>query len=64
MQILTGQKVGKILFNQTASGPKAVGVNFGANKAVNFNVYAKQEVLLAAGSAISPLILEYSGIGT
>lgn len=64
LQILTGQKVGKVLFNQTASGPKAVGVNFGTNKAVNFNVYAKQEVLLAAGSAISPLILEYSGIGT
>ena len=38
-------------------------MNFGTNKALNFNVYVKQEVLLAAGSAISPLILEYSGIG-
>ncbi|KAH8700511.1 glucose oxidase [Talaromyces proteolyticus] len=63
LKILTGQMVGKILFNQTASGPKAVGVNFGTNKAVNFNVYTRHEVLLAAGSAISPLILEYSGIG-
>nr|CAE47418.1 glucose oxidase [Talaromyces variabilis] len=63
LKIMTGQTVGKVLFNQTASGPKAVGVNFGTNKAVNFDVYAKHEVLLAAGSAISPLILEYSGIG-
>ncbi|KAL2816640.1 glucose oxidase [Aspergillus cavernicola] len=63
LQILTGQMVGKVLFNQSISGPKAVGVNFGTNKAVNFNVYAKHEVILAAGSAISPLILEYSGIG-
>jgi choline dehydrogenase-like flavoprotein len=63
LQILTGQMVGKVLFDQTASGPKAIGVNFGTNKAVNFDVYAAREVLLAAGSAISPLILEYSGIG-
>jgi choline dehydrogenase-like flavoprotein len=63
LKILTGQMVGKVLFTQTAAGPKAIGVNFGTNKAVNFNVYAKHEVLLAAGSAISPLILEYSGIG-
>lgn len=61
LHILTGQMVGKVLFDD--SGLKATGVNFGVNKAVNFNVYAKHEVLLAAGSAISPLILEYSGIG-
>ncbi|KAL2831862.1 GMC oxidoreductase-domain-containing protein [Aspergillus pseudoustus] len=60
---LTGQLVGKVLFDQNAPGFKAIGVNFGNNKAVNFNVYAEHEVLLAAGSAISPLILEYSGIG-
>lgn len=65
LKILTGQMVGKVLFKKTTAqeGPKAVGVNFGTNKAVNFDVYAKHEVLLAAGSAISPLILEYSGIG-
>lgn len=62
LKILTGQMVGKVLFDD--SGLRAVGVNFGTNKAVNFNVSAKQEVLLAAGSSISPLILEYSGIGT
>jgi choline dehydrogenase-like flavoprotein len=63
LQILTGQFVGKVLINQTVSGHKAVGVNFGTNKNVNFDVYAKHEVLLAAGSAVSPRILEYSGIG-
>ncbi|KAG2414768.1 glucose oxidase precursor [Aspergillus terreus] len=63
LKILTGQVVGKVIFDQDAPGLKASGVNFGTNKAVNFNVYANHEVLLAAGSAISPLILEYSGIG-
>ncbi|KAJ5368775.1 glucose oxidase precursor [Penicillium cataractarum] len=63
LHVLTGQVVGKVLFNQTAAGPRAVGVNFGTNKAVNFDVYAKHEVLLAAGSVISPFILEHSGIG-
>jgi choline dehydrogenase-like flavoprotein len=61
LHVLTGQMVGKVLFDD--SGLKANGVNFGTNKAVNFNAFAKHEVLLAAGSAISPLILEYSGIG-
>lgn len=68
LQVLTGQFVAKVLINQTAtsgpvSGHKAVGVNFGTNKNVNFNVYAKHEVLLASGSVVSPRILEYSGIG-
>lgn len=72
LKILTGQVVGKVLFDEknsasgsssTSNQPRAVGVNFGTHRAVNFNTYAKREVLLAAGSAISPLILEYSGIG-
>ncbi|KAB8254498.1 GMC oxidoreductase-domain-containing protein [Aspergillus pseudonomiae] len=63
LKVLTGQAVGKVIFDQNAPGLKAIGVNFGRNKAVNFNAYASHEVLLAAGSAISPLILEYSGIG-
>ncbi|KAL5335919.1 glucose-methanol-choline oxidoreductase [Aspergillus crustosus] len=60
--ILTGQVVGKILFNEDASDLKAIGVNFGTHKSVNSNIYTKHEVL-AAGSAISLLILRYSGIG-
>ncbi|KAL3468819.1 GMC oxidoreductase-domain-containing protein [Aspergillus californicus] len=63
LHILTGQAVAKVLFDQSNSDLKAIGVNFGTHKSVNFNAYAKHEVMLAAGSAISPLILEYSGIG-
>ncbi|OAR01561.1 hypothetical protein LLEC1_04682 [Akanthomyces lecanii] len=63
LKVLTGHVVGKVLFDQKAAGLKAIGVNFGTNKAVHFNAYAKHEVLLAAGSSISPLILEYSGVG-
>ncbi|KAM3522091.1 hypothetical protein MY4038_008777 [Beauveria bassiana] len=63
LKVLTGHAVGRVLFVEQAPGVRAIGVNFGTNKAVNYNAYAKQEVLLAAGSSISPLILEYSGIG-
>ncbi|KAE8316804.1 GMC oxidoreductase-domain-containing protein [Aspergillus transmontanensis] len=63
LKVLTGQRVGKVLLNKTESGAKATGLNFGTHRKVNYNVYAKHEVLLAAGSAISPLILEWSGIG-
>ncbi|KAL4954462.1 GMC oxidoreductase-domain-containing protein [Aspergillus filifer] len=65
LHVLTGQVVGKVLFDdsQNSSDLKAVGVNFGTHKSVNFNAFVRHEVLLAAGSAISPLILEYSGIG-
>jgi choline dehydrogenase-like flavoprotein len=65
LKVLTGQVVGKVLFDEESNVPglKAIGVNFGTHKSVNFNAYARHEVLLAAGSSISPLILEYSGIG-
>nr|CAC12802.1 glucose oxidase [Aspergillus niger] len=63
LQVLTGQLVGKVLLDQNNTVPKAVGVEFGTHKANTFNVYAKHEVLLAAGSAVSPQILEHSGIG-
>ncbi|KAA8651071.1 hypothetical protein EYZ11_010222 [Aspergillus tanneri] len=63
LKVLTGQMVGKVLLNKTESGIKATGVNYGTHRNVNFNVSVKHEVLLAAGSAISPLILEWSGIG-
>ncbi|KAL4902309.1 hypothetical protein BDW74DRAFT_186871 [Aspergillus multicolor] len=65
LKVLTGQDVGKVLFDQDSANAdlKAIGVNFGTHKSINFNAYANHEILLAAGSAISPLILEYSGIG-
>ncbi|KAE8145669.1 GMC oxidoreductase-domain-containing protein [Aspergillus avenaceus] len=65
LNVLTGQAVGKVLFSNVtaAETPKAVGVEFGTHNTVTFHAYANQEVLLAAGSAVSPTILEYSGIG-
>ncbi|OGE54160.1 hypothetical protein PENARI_c006G11044 [Penicillium arizonense] len=63
LKVLTGQMVGRVLFNNKSSTPKATGVNFGTHKNVNFDVYARREVLLAAGSTVSPQILEHSGIG-
>ena len=63
-QVLTGQSVGKVLLDKTVPGaPKAIGVEFGTHRTRKYEVYAHQEVLLAAGSTISPTILEYSGIG-
>jgi hypothetical protein len=68
--VLTGQLVGKVnlgLDSTEKDGPeyKAKGVEFGTHRKEgwSFNVTAKEEVLLAAGSTISPLILQYSGIG-
>ncbi|KAI9928051.1 hypothetical protein AWENTII_012282 [Aspergillus wentii] len=64
LMVLTGQLVGKVLLNQTADGtPKAVGVEFGTNRQSKFEAYATHEVLLAAGSTVSPQILEHSGVG-
>ncbi|KAJ0416311.1 glucose oxidase [Aspergillus carlsbadensis] len=77
--VLTGQLVGKVnlqllnpgdanLANRTSASTvkyRATGVEFGTNneEGWKFNITAKHEVLLAAGSAMSPLILQYSGIG-
>ncbi|KAE8356250.1 GMC oxidoreductase-domain-containing protein [Aspergillus coremiiformis] len=63
LKVLTRQYAGKVLLEQTAFGPKAVGVEYGTHAKVNFNVYARHEVLMAAGSVVSPTILEHSGIG-
>ncbi|CAG7947347.1 unnamed protein product [Penicillium nalgiovense] len=70
--VLTGQLVGKVDLDSIIQSPKgdgpkyrATGVEFGTHskKGWKFNVKAKQEVILAAGSTISPIILQYSGIG-
>jgi choline dehydrogenase-like flavoprotein len=66
--VLTGQLVGRVNLDSTGKEDpkyKATGVEFGTHSkdGWRFNVTAKQDILLAAGSAISPLILQYSGIG-
>ena len=64
LDILVGQWAGKVLINDTQkSDPQAYGVEFGLHTSRKYEVYALYEVLLAAGSSVSPLILEYSGIG-
>ena len=72
LQVLTGQQVGKVLLDRSSSSssssssgatPTATGVEFGTDQTSRFEAYARHEVLLAAGSTMSPAILEYSGIG-
>lgn len=69
--VLTGQLVGKVHLtpsdpnNKTSVRQDATGVEFGVHNMTRWkwDVWAKREVLIAAGSAISPLILQWSGIG-
>ncbi|KAJ5907334.1 glucose oxidase [Penicillium taxi] len=56
--IIVGQNVGKVLIDRLS----AKGVEFGT-EAHTFHVYSHHEVILAAGALVTPLILEYSGIG-
>lgn len=63
LQVLTGQNVGKVLLDQRAAVPKAIGVEYGTSRERKFEVYAGKEVLVATGSTLSPMLLEYSGIG-
>ena len=63
LHILVGQWAGKVIVDTTETPPLAYGVEFGRHQSRKHEVFASHEVLLAAGSSISPLILEYSGIG-
>ena len=63
LDILVGQWAGKVLVDTQKTPPQAYGVEFGTHTSRKYEVYAIYEVLLAAGSSVSPLILEYSGIG-
>ena len=65
LDILVGQWAGKVLIHpkEEKTRPRAYGVEFGLHESHKYEVYANHEVLLAAGSSVSPLILEYSGIG-
>jgi choline dehydrogenase-like flavoprotein len=60
LKLLTGQKVNEILF----TGKKATGVQF-VSRADNSvtKVYAKREVILAAGAIFTPQLLQLSGLG-
>ena len=61
LTVLADHKVAKVLFNSSLA---ATGVQFGTNTTGSWNVYARKEVILAAGSLASAPILERSGIGS
>ena len=63
LHILVGQWAGKVLIDTKSELPAAYGVEFGRHRTRKYAAYANHEVLLAAGSSVSPLLLEYSGIG-
>lgn len=62
LSILVGHRVGRVLIDMHTSPPSAKGVEFGTD-GETFEIYTKRDVILATGALVSPLILEYSGIG-
>ncbi|KAJ1023366.1 hypothetical protein NDA18_004890 [Ustilago nuda] len=64
LDVLTGHLVTKLIFNSTSQGDAvASGVQFAANpEAAQQTVYARKEVILAAGVVNDPQILQLSGI--
>jgi choline dehydrogenase-like flavoprotein len=67
LQLATGKTVNEILFDQGLFGllsPKASGVQYVSRSDGSVGqVYAKREVILAAGSIFTPQLLQLSGIG-
>jgi choline dehydrogenase-like flavoprotein len=67
LQLATGKTVNEILFDQGLFGllsPKANGVQYVSRLDGSVGqVYAKREVILAAGSIFTPHLLQLSGIG-
>lgn len=65
--LATGKKVNEILFDQSFLSwifPKASGVQYVSNSDGSVGqVWAKREVILAAGSVFTPQLLQLSGIG-
>lgn len=54
--------VTEVLFDQTATGPKAMGVRYTLDGKVSM-AFAKKKVILSAGTVGTPVILQRSGIG-
>jgi choline dehydrogenase-like flavoprotein len=65
--LATGKKVNEILFDQSLISlvlPKANGVQYVSNTDGSVGkVYARREVILAAGAVFTPQLLQLSGIG-
>jgi choline dehydrogenase len=65
LKIASGQHVTRIIFDNSGSQPRAVGVEMAASarSPVRYLAKARKEVLLCAGSIGTPQLLKLSGIG-
>lgn len=64
LYVACGAQVTKILFDRLASKPAAIGVEFQASRhGERFQVHARREVILSAGTINTPQTLMLSGIG-
>ncbi|CAH0051777.1 unnamed protein product [Clonostachys solani] len=64
LHVAFGQRVTRVLFDNSSGDPKAVGVEFATDSAATVrNITAKREVILSAGAVHTPTLLQISGIG-
>ncbi|KAE9967412.1 hypothetical protein EG328_008205 [Venturia inaequalis] len=65
LKIASGQSVTRIIFDNSGSQPRAIGVEMAASKVSPLQYLAKagKEVLLCAGSIGTPQLLKISGVG-
>lgn len=65
LKIASGQSVTRIIFDESGSQPRAVGVEMAASKSspLRYLAKARKEVLLCAGSVGTPHLLKLSGVG-
>ncbi|KAF1846286.1 GMC oxidoreductase [Cucurbitaria berberidis CBS 394.84] len=63
LKILTATTATKILFDDKKNPTMAVGVEITDASGKKSNVYAKKEVVLAAGAIQTPKLLQLSGVG-
>jgi choline dehydrogenase-like flavoprotein len=62
ISVLTQAMVGKVLLSNDTT-PHATGVEFRNQNGTTYTTSANREVLLTAGSIMTPIILQHSGIG-
>lgn len=65
LEIATGQNVTRIICDESAATPRAVGIEMTSprNSPVRYLAKARKEVILCAGAVHTPQILKLSGIG-